>query len=135
MRGSPGLYTLLFIVTSILLSGCAHVPPPGAVIPIQWVRLDTQAEVDKACRAESDALNGVPSKRLVLPRTLYVPNESVLACYKELANGTCQIITLKMQSPYGAERRVIEQIDGKLFNLMGHEVAHCFIGDFHVENK
>lgn len=120
--------TLLAVITSFLLAGCVSVS--GPVVPIEWVRHDTQQEVDSVCQSDV-GLVGMPSR---FPRRPFVaPSPEVLGCYIKLANGICQIHTTKIQSRFGDSRRDVNRIDGRLFQTVGHEVAHCFIGDFHKE--
>ena len=123
---------ILFLLTPLILLGCASTPAPTKKLPIEWVQYDTQKEVDNACKTDM-GLVGMKSK-MPFQRTVRAADPSVRGCYKMLVNGTCQIHTLKRQSPFGAERRLVEQYDASLFKTIGHEIVHCFDGNYHTEN-
>lgn len=114
------------LIAAILLSGCATVQGVGKPISIDWVPLDTQEEVMKAC--SGDSLVGMQT-RTITP--MAKGNDSTLGCYVLMANGSCRIYSTRMRSTFGDARDEINRVDGRLFQTMGHELAHCVIGNFH----
>lgn len=117
----------IIIIALALLTGCTGLPNTGTV-PIYWERLDTQEQVIQACGPDNlIGMRGSAGRVQNGKR----PDQDVLGCFRQLANGACLITTTKMQSKFGDERAEINRIDGKLFMTVGHEMAHCFTGLFH----
>ena len=130
--GAPTDQAIWILVTAAVLgvlSGCASLPEQGSVIKVQWTKLETQQELSDACA--SDRLVGVRG-RFKFPRNTM--DNRVKGCYRQRADGICVLYTLKNKAPFQATRSEIARLDDDLYKTAGHELDHCYRGDYHVED-
>ena len=117
------------LAIALTLTACAT-PQPSEIIPVHWIRYSTQTEVDQACKSDPGLIK--MKGRFKLPKS-QSPDTSVLGCYRQTANGTCQIITTKPQAPHGTDSQTVHRVDARLLQTIGHEIVHCFTGNFHTD--
>lgn len=94
-----------------LLAGCAsalHKQMDQKTVTVTWQRVSV-LEADRTCRAEG--VDVMPFPLTVIP-----------ACAKWKDN-TCTIIVPEPQNAH----------DDSAIYLLGHEVLHCFVGEFHAD--
>lgn len=130
--------TLLLIIS--LVTGCAGVPAtnnsPDAAVLVHWVRLP-RAEVAHACAVLSydGKLVGMPSKgsEMLSGSRMMKTDDADVGCYRMRGN-VCEIITPEFTLRNGT-RSETNKADSANMNTAGHELRHCFDGDFHTEDK
>lgn len=87
---------------TLLLSACVSTPD-GTTRTIEWIRYDDPVALNKACD------KSIRSKRM---------SPAVWGCYNNIG-GVCVVRTLAAQQ------------DPRIHDTLGHEVRHCFEGQFH----
>ncbi len=104
-------------LTALCLCGCAASGVPvGTDIKVRSEQFDNHSDVVREC--SEPALIAFPNETKGFRN--YTLNQHILGCYRREGD-TCVIITARV-SEHSTERQ---------FQTAGHELWHCYAGNFH----